>query len=159
MCFSEILKYIPDSGLSRFPLGVSVYTQCQVKHKQRYSRTCRVQKNHKILRKNTLFNEHPVVADTCVDLILFTQVLSNSLILPLKKNKHAEPIDTAHIQYQVWFWLVGRAFSIKTKKTISHNKIHFYDKCSNWTAEVICIKIFFAFFFVISENEKYVNCH
>ena len=31
--FSKILKYIPDSGLSRFPLGVSVCcTQWQVKH-------------------------------------------------------------------------------------------------------------------------------
>ena len=29
--FSKILKYIPDSGLSRFPLGVSVCTQWQVK--------------------------------------------------------------------------------------------------------------------------------
>ena len=29
--FSKILKYIPDSGLSRFPLGVSVCAQWQVK--------------------------------------------------------------------------------------------------------------------------------
>ena len=56
--FSKILKYIPDSGLSRFPL--SVCTQWQVKH-QRCSKTCRVQENHNILRKNTIFNEHPVI--------------------------------------------------------------------------------------------------
>ena len=56
---SNILRYIPDSGLSRFPLGVSVCTQWQVKH-QRCSRTCRLQKNNNILRKNTLINEHPV---------------------------------------------------------------------------------------------------
>ena len=57
--FSKILKYIPDSALSWFPLSVSVCTQWQVKN-QRCSRTCRVQKNHNILRKNTIFNEHPV---------------------------------------------------------------------------------------------------
>ena len=56
---SKILKYIPDSGLSRFPLGVSVCTQCQVKN-QSCSRTGRVQKNHNISRKNTIFNERPV---------------------------------------------------------------------------------------------------
>ena len=56
---SKILKYIPDSGLSRFPLGFSVCTQWQVKHQRCSSRTCRVQKNHNILRKNTLFIEHP----------------------------------------------------------------------------------------------------
>ena len=57
--FSKISKYIPDSGLSLFPLGVSVCTQWQVKN-QRCSRTVRDQKNHNILRKNTIFNEHPV---------------------------------------------------------------------------------------------------
>ena len=62
--FSKILKYIPDSGLSQFPLGgVSVCTQWQVKH-QRRSRYGRVQKNHNILRKNTIFNEHPVSPDS-----------------------------------------------------------------------------------------------
>ena len=49
------LKYIPDSGLSRFPLDVSECAQWQ-----RCSRTCKVQKNHNILRKNTIINEHPV---------------------------------------------------------------------------------------------------
>ena len=58
--FSKILKYIPDSGLSRFPLGVNECTQWQVKHQCCSSRTCRVQKNHNILGKNTIFNEHPV---------------------------------------------------------------------------------------------------
>ena len=57
--FSKILRYIPDSGFSWFPLGVSVCTQWQVKH-QHCSRTGIVQKNHNILRKNTIFNEHPV---------------------------------------------------------------------------------------------------
>ena len=50
MCFFK-----DNSGLSRFPLGVSC-TQWQVKH-QSCSRTCRVQKNHNILRKNKIFNE------------------------------------------------------------------------------------------------------
>ena len=57
--FSKILKYFPDSGLSRLPLDVSVCTHWQVKH-QRCSRTGRFQKNHNILRKNTIFNGHPV---------------------------------------------------------------------------------------------------
>ena len=59
--FSKISKYIQNSGLSRFPLGVSVCTQWQVKH-QRCSRTFIVKKNPNILRKNTIFNEHPVCA-------------------------------------------------------------------------------------------------
>ena len=46
--FAKILKYIPDSGLSRFPLCVSECTQWQVKQKKY------------ILRKNTIFKEHPV---------------------------------------------------------------------------------------------------
>ena len=55
--FSNVLKYIPDSGLSWFTL--SVCTQWQVKH-QRCSRSCRVQKIHNIFRRFTIFNEHPV---------------------------------------------------------------------------------------------------
>ena len=44
-----------------FPLGVSVCTQLQVEN-QRCSRTGRVRKNNIIIRKkNTIFNEHPVV--------------------------------------------------------------------------------------------------
>ena len=53
--FSKILKYISDSGLSLFPLGVSGRSKPSP-----CSRTCRVQKYHNILRKNTIFNEHPV---------------------------------------------------------------------------------------------------
>ena len=52
--FSKILKYIPDSGLSRFPLGVSECTQWQVKPQLLQ------QKNHNIIRKTTIFNQHPV---------------------------------------------------------------------------------------------------
>ena len=72
--FSKNLKYIPNFGFSRFPIVVSVCTQWQVKH-QRCSRTGRVQKNHNILRKNTIFNEHPVylnyVRDISPPYILF----------------------------------------------------------------------------------------
>ena len=49
--FSKIFKYIPDSGLSRIPLSISVCTQWQVKPQ------C-LQQN--ILRKNIIFYEHPV---------------------------------------------------------------------------------------------------
>ena len=38
---SKILKYIPDTGLSRFPLGVIVCTQWQVKHQ-----SCSSEKSH-----------------------------------------------------------------------------------------------------------------
>ena len=61
--FSKIFKYFSDW----FPLGgVSVCTQWQVKHKG-CRRTCRVQKNHNILKKNTIFYEHPVVATVVVE--------------------------------------------------------------------------------------------
>ena len=62
IAFFKNLEYIPDSGLYRFPLGgFSVCTQRQVKHQRCGGRTWRVQKNHNILRKNTIFNQHPVV--------------------------------------------------------------------------------------------------
>ena len=61
--YSKILKYIPDSGLSRFPFGVSVCSQWQVKY-HHCIRTDRVQKNHYIIRKNTIFNEHPVYVNS-----------------------------------------------------------------------------------------------
>ena len=66
--FFKILKYIPNSGLSRFTLGVSVCTQWQVKHR-RCSRTFRVQKKTQHFKKNTIFNEHPVTA-VCYTAIL-----------------------------------------------------------------------------------------
>ena len=50
--FSKILKYIPDSDLSRFPLGVSVCTQWQVKHRH-CSRTCRIQKKSQNFKEKT----------------------------------------------------------------------------------------------------------
>ena len=51
--FSKILKYILDSGLSRFPLGVNVCTQRQVKL-QHCSRTGRVQKNQHFKDKHNI---------------------------------------------------------------------------------------------------------
>ena len=54
--FSEDFKIF----LSLFSLGVSVCTHTRQVEHQRCSRTFRVQKNHNILRKNTIFNEHPV---------------------------------------------------------------------------------------------------
>ena len=53
--FLKILKY---SGL--FSLCVSVCTPARKVEYQRWSRIGRVQKNHKVLRKNTILNEHPV---------------------------------------------------------------------------------------------------
>ena len=58
--FFRIFENIPESDLSLFSLGVSVCIHTRQVENQRCSRTGRVQKNHKILRKNTIFNEHPV---------------------------------------------------------------------------------------------------
>ena len=57
--FPKILEY---SGLCSFLffLGVSVCTHTRQVEHQRCSRIGRVQKNHKMLRKNTIINEHPV---------------------------------------------------------------------------------------------------
>ena len=74
--FSKILKYISDSDLSRFPLGINVCKQWHVKH-QHCNRTGRVQKNQNILRKNTIFNEHPVTYRACwiLDTLQCRQIL------------------------------------------------------------------------------------
>ena len=66
--FFENFIYITDIGLSRFFLGLytglhACTTKWQVEH-QRCSRTVRVQKNSKILRKNTIINKQPVSANT-----------------------------------------------------------------------------------------------
>ena len=62
--FSEDIKIFPDSCLPLFSLGVSVCTHARQVEHQRYSRTGRVQKILKNLRKNTIFNEHPVAQGT-----------------------------------------------------------------------------------------------
>ena len=54
--FSEDFKIF----LTLFPLGVSVCTRTRQVENLRCSRTDNIQKNQKILRKNTIFNEHPV---------------------------------------------------------------------------------------------------
>ena len=58
--FSRSFKNIPDPGLFLFSLGFSVCTHTRQVENQRCSRTGRVQKNHKILRENTIFNENPI---------------------------------------------------------------------------------------------------
>ena len=54
--FSEFFKIFRTLS----SLGVSLCTQSRQVENQRCCRTGRVQKNHKILRQNTIFNEHPV---------------------------------------------------------------------------------------------------
>ena len=56
--FQKILDYSELWSFS-VSLGVSVCTHTMQLEHQRGSRTDRVQKNHKILRKK-IFNEHPV---------------------------------------------------------------------------------------------------
>ena len=71
--FSKILKDIPDSGLYRFPLVVSVCTQWQVKPQCLQQNLQSSGKSH-ILRKNTIFNAHPVPTNTehlLTDIFLF----------------------------------------------------------------------------------------
>ena len=61
--FSKILKYIPDFGLSRCVHWTSCLDhKMQVEH-QRCIRTGRVKKSHNILRENTIFKQHPVLAE------------------------------------------------------------------------------------------------
>ena len=60
MFFTRILKYSGLWPFSVFSLGVSVCTHTRQVEHPRCSRTGRVQKIHKISRKNTIFNEHPV---------------------------------------------------------------------------------------------------
>ena len=57
--FTNILKYISDSGLSRFSLGVSVLTQWQIKTPALQQNLQRSEISQH-LRKNQIFNEHPV---------------------------------------------------------------------------------------------------
>ena len=58
--FFEVSKFIPDTGLSSFSVGVSVCTHTRQVEHQGCSRTGRVQKIQKNLRKKTLFDQHPV---------------------------------------------------------------------------------------------------
>ena len=58
--FLKILRYILDSGLSRFPIDVSVYVHNGRSNTSAAAELAEFRKNHNILRKNTIFNEHPV---------------------------------------------------------------------------------------------------
>ena len=62
MCFFPIFKiYFRLLTFLCFPsVSVCVYTHTRQVEHQRCSRTGRVQKNHQILKKSTIFNEHPV---------------------------------------------------------------------------------------------------
>ena len=60
--FDDFEWNILDSWLPPFSLGVSVCIQTRQVEHQRCRRTGRVQKNHKILRKNTIITEHPVLS-------------------------------------------------------------------------------------------------
>ena len=77
--FSKILKYIPNSGLSQFPLSVSMCTQWQVKHQHYCSRTGRVQKNNNNLRKNAIFNEHLVIPCIYLSISIFILCINKSI--------------------------------------------------------------------------------
>ena len=65
--FSELLEIFR----TLFSLAVSVCAHTRQVINQHCSRTGRVQKNHKILRKNTIFNEHPVLKYKSVGFLVF----------------------------------------------------------------------------------------
>ena len=67
------LKYIPDSGLSRFPL-VSV---CVDTGRSNMSAAAELAEFRNILRKNTIFNEHPV-SSAFLSTIKFQKFLAES---------------------------------------------------------------------------------
>ena len=90
--FSKILKYIPDSVLSRFPLGVSVCTHIRQVEHQRCTRTGRVQKNHKIKEK-TQYLMNTLYLPSCVSVVcvLPLAVSSNFEHFPAKKGLSGPP--------------------------------------------------------------------
>ena len=116
--FSKILKYILDSGLSRFPLVVSVCTQWQVKH-QRCSITCRVQKNHNILRKNTIFNEHPVGLRQYYISANFSNMDFIYIYVYLRSRSDNERVDCG---IDIFVWL-GNYNSIRVCVRVYHKTI------------------------------------
>ena len=69
-CSSNIVFFSKDFRIFRtlvflcFP-SVSVCVHTHRSNPSACSRTGRVQKNHNILRKNTIFNEHPVLYRSC----------------------------------------------------------------------------------------------
>ena len=56
--FFEDFKYIPDSGLSVSPWCQCVYTMAG--QTPALQQNWQSSENHNILRKNTMFNEHPI---------------------------------------------------------------------------------------------------
>ena len=63
LCFFRRFYNIPDSCLSLFALGVSVCTHTRQVEHQTCSRTGRVKKNHKNLRKKTQYLMNPIFSD------------------------------------------------------------------------------------------------
>ena len=85
----KILKYIPDSGLSRFPLGVSV---CR-SNTSTAAELAEIRKITTFYWENTIFNEHPVLTfNTCS----FCQISSTKLAVLLDKDNG---IYTARSKY------------------------------------------------------------
>ena len=60
MFFSKILKYIPDSGLSRFPLSVSVSVYTMTGQTPALQQNLQSSEKSQYFKENTIFNEHPV---------------------------------------------------------------------------------------------------
>ena len=87
-----VFKYIPDSVLSRFPLGVSVCTHIRQVEHQRCTRTGRVQKNHKIKEK-TQYLMNTLYLPSCVSVVcvLPLAVSSNFEHFPAKKGLSGPP--------------------------------------------------------------------
>ena len=74
---SEILKYVPDSGLYRFPLSVSVCVHNGRSNTSAAAELAELRKNHNIVRKNTIFNQHHVYKNY----LQFQKLLADSLYI------------------------------------------------------------------------------
>ena len=104
--FFENFKYILDSGLC-FPSLCTLTTKWQVEH-QRCSRTCRVQKNQNILRKET---QYLMYVCTCIytfegnnkTILWHFMLLSQTNVLPL----HIHLFD----QRKFSLWLIHTRWS------------------------------------------------
>ena len=100
-----------------FLIGVSVCTHTRQVEHQRCSRTGRVKKNLKILRKNTIFNEHPVYFETEIKLCVhiknvFFEILRYSLCSFQKIQ--IETVDKRFKKQSAYFyWLKAKNIRIE----------------------------------------------
>ena len=115
LCFFWRFSSITD--LSLFSLGVSVCTHTRQVEHQRCSRTGRVKKNHNILRKSTIFDEHPVydflyrniASSRCNQFYLLSVCVSCADLRHISKYpkmniKNLSELMINHLFFSFFFW-------------------------------------------------------